>query len=92
VKARRDAWVAPGGAPSLEEGVVTREQELVAGGSRGGSGNGGATWRGQERPARAGEAAARVPGRHVARFRASGAADARHMTGEAAAARRAEGN
>jgi hypothetical protein len=69
VKARRDAWVAPGGARGPEEGVVTREQELAAGGSRGGSSDGGATCRGQERPARAGEAAARAPGRHVARFR-----------------------
>jgi hypothetical protein len=71
VKARRDAWIAPGGARGLEEGVVVREQELAAGGSRGGLGDGCATWRGQERPARAGEAAARVPVRHVARFRAA---------------------
>jgi hypothetical protein len=71
VKARRDAWVAPGGARGPEEGVVARKQELAAGRSHGGSGDGGATWRGQERPARAGEAAARAPGRHVARFRAA---------------------
>jgi hypothetical protein len=30
VKARRDAWVAPGGARGPEEGVVTQEQELAA--------------------------------------------------------------
>jgi hypothetical protein len=42
-----------------------------AGGRRGGSGGGGATWRGRSRPARAGEAAARVLGRHVARLRAA---------------------
>jgi hypothetical protein len=85
VKARRGAWVAPGGARGPEEGVVVREQELAAGRSRGGSGDGGATWRGQERPARAGEAAARAPGQR-------GAAGARHMAGEGAAARWAEGN
>jgi hypothetical protein len=71
VKARRDAWVAPGGARGPEEGVVMREQELAAGGSRNGLGDGGATWRGQERPVRAGEAVPRAPGRHVARFRAA---------------------
>jgi hypothetical protein len=71
VKARRDAWVAPGGARGPEEGVAAREQELVACRSRGGSGDGGATWRGLERPTRAGEAAARAPGRHVARFSAA---------------------
>jgi hypothetical protein len=75
-----------------EEGVVAREQELAAGGSHGGSGDGGATWREQERPARAGEAAARAPGQHVARFRAARAAGARHMAGEAVAERRAERN
>jgi hypothetical protein len=71
VKARRDAWAAPGGARGPEEGVVAQEQELAAGRSRGGSSDGGTTWRGQERPARAGDAAALAPGRHVARFRAA---------------------
>jgi hypothetical protein len=92
VKARRDAWVAPGGAWGPEEGVVAREQELAADGSRGGSSDGSATWREQEQPARAGEAAAQVPGWHVARFRATRAAGARHMAGEAATERRAERN
>jgi hypothetical protein len=49
--------------------VVTREQELVAGGSLRGSGDVGATWKGQEQPARAGEAAAQALGWHMARFR-----------------------
>jgi hypothetical protein len=70
VKARRDVWVAPGGARGPEEGMVAQEQELAAGGSRGSSSDGGAMWRGQERPARAGEAAALAPGWRVARFRA----------------------
>jgi hypothetical protein len=48
-----------------------------AGGTRGGLGGGGATWRG---PARVGEAAARMQGRHVPR----GKAGARHMAGGAA--------
>jgi hypothetical protein len=65
VKARRNAWVAPG------EGGVARKQELAADRSRGGSGSGGATWRGKSRPARVGKAAARALGRHVARFRAA---------------------
>jgi hypothetical protein len=69
VKARRNAWVAPGGARGPEEGRVARKQELAAGGSRGSSGSDGATWRGKSRPARVGETAARVLGRHVARFR-----------------------
>jgi hypothetical protein len=69
VKARRNAWVAPGGARGPEEGGVARKQELAAGGSRGGSGSSGATWRGKSRPARVGKAAARALGRHVARFR-----------------------
>jgi hypothetical protein len=42
-----------------------------AGGRRGGSGGGGATWRGRSTPARAGEAAARVLGLHVAWLRAA---------------------
>jgi hypothetical protein len=71
VKARRDAWVAPGGARGAEEGGAARKQELAAGKSRGSSGSGGATWRGKSRPARVGEAAARVLGRHMARFRAA---------------------
>jgi hypothetical protein len=71
VKARGNAWEAPGYAQGREEGVVTWEQELAAGGSRGGSGDGGATWRGRSRPARGQEAAARVLGRHVARLRAA---------------------
>jgi hypothetical protein len=71
VKARRNAWVAPGDARGPEEGGVARKQELAAGGSRGGSGRGGATWSGKSRPARVGEAAARALGRHVARFRAA---------------------
>jgi hypothetical protein len=92
VKARRNAWVAPGGAQGPEEGVVTWEQELAAGGSRGGSGDGGAMWRGQERPARAVEAAARAPGSTWHGLKQRGVAGARHMAGEAATARRAEGN
>jgi hypothetical protein len=71
VKARGNVWEAPGCAQGLEEGVVTREQELAAGGSRGGSGDGGATWRGRSRPARGREAAAQVLGRHVARGKAA---------------------
>jgi hypothetical protein len=71
VKARGNAWEAPGCAQGPEEGVVAREQELAVGGSRGGSGGGGATWRGRSRPARGREAAARVLGRHVARLRAA---------------------
>jgi hypothetical protein len=71
VKVRRNAWVAPGGARAPEEGGVAQKQELAAGGSRGGSGSGGVTWRGKSRPARVGEAAARALGRHVARFRAA---------------------
>jgi hypothetical protein len=56
---------------------------LAAGGVRGGSGVDGATWRGRSRPARAGEAAARVLGRHVARRGAArGVVDARHKAGE----------
>jgi hypothetical protein len=69
VKARGNAWEAPGCAQGPEEGVVAREQELAAGGCRGGSGDGGATWRGRSGPARGREAAARVLGRHVARLR-----------------------
>jgi hypothetical protein len=42
-----------------------------AGGRRGGSSGGSATWRGRSRPARAGEAVARALGRHVARLRAA---------------------
>jgi hypothetical protein len=64
VKARGNAWEAPGCAQGPEEGVVVREQELAAGGSGGGSGDGGATWRGWG-------AAARVLGWHVARLRAA---------------------
>jgi hypothetical protein len=71
VKARRNAWVAPGGAWGPEEGGVARKQELAAGGSRGGSGSGGVTWRGKSRPVRVGEAAVRALGQHVARFRAA---------------------
>jgi hypothetical protein len=71
VKARGNAWDAPGCASGPEEGVVTREQELAAGGSRGGSGGGSATWRGRSRPARGREATVRVLGRHVARLRAA---------------------
>jgi hypothetical protein len=71
LKARRDAWVAPGGARGPEEGGAARKQELAAGGSRGGSGSGSAMWRGKSRPARVGEAAARALGWHVARFRAA---------------------
>jgi hypothetical protein len=64
----------------------------VAGRSRGGSGDGGETWREQEWPARAGEAAARALGRHGARFRAARVAGAQHMAGESAAERQVERN
>jgi hypothetical protein len=60
VKTRRNAWVAPGGAWGPEEGGVARKQELAAGGSRGGLGGGGATWKGKSRPARVEEAVARA--------------------------------
>jgi hypothetical protein len=63
VKARGNAWEAPGCAQGPEEGVVAREQELAVGGSHGGSSDGGATWRGRSRPARGREAAAQVLGR-----------------------------
>jgi hypothetical protein len=66
VEASASAWEAPGRARGPEEGVVTREQELQAGGSRGGSGGDGATWRGEERASARWEAAAQVLGRHVA--------------------------
>jgi hypothetical protein len=71
VKARRDAWVAPGGARGPEEGGAAQKQELAAGESRGSSGSGGVTWRGKSRPAWVGEAATRALGQHVARFRAA---------------------
>jgi hypothetical protein len=42
-----------------------------AGGTRGGSGDGGATWRGRERPARCREGGGQGAGGHVARLRAA---------------------
>jgi hypothetical protein len=92
VKARRNAWVAPGCGRGPEESVVVWEQELAAGRSRGSSGDGGATWRGQERPAPAGEAATRAPGRHVARFRAARGGRCLAHGRRSGTARRAEGN
>jgi hypothetical protein len=59
-----------------------REQELAAGRSRGGSGDGGATWRGRSRPTRGREAASRVLGWHVARLRAAGSGPSRNRGGE----------
>jgi hypothetical protein len=61
-----------------------------AGGRRGGSGGGGATWRGRSRLARAGEAAARVLGRLVARLRAARGRPVRGTWPARAAGRRAE--
>jgi hypothetical protein len=63
-----------------------------AGGRCGGSGGGGATWRGRSRPARAGEAAARVLGRHVARLRAAWGRPVRGTWLARAAGRRAQRN
>jgi hypothetical protein len=53
------------------EMLHTRAGAVNAGGTRGGSGGGGATLRGEEEPARAGQAAARTQGRHGARGKAA---------------------
>jgi hypothetical protein len=63
-----------------------------AGGRRGGSGGGGARWRGRSRPAWAGEATARVLGRHVARLRAARGWPVRGTWPAWAAGRRAQRN
>jgi hypothetical protein len=51
--------------------VVAQEQELAAGGSRGGSGDGGAMWRGRSRPAQGREGGGQGVGGHVAQLRAA---------------------
>jgi hypothetical protein len=49
-----------------EEGTVMREQLLPTGGVHGGSGGGGATWRGDDRASAGWGMAARALGRHMA--------------------------
>jgi hypothetical protein len=53
------------------EALHTRAGAGDAGGMRGGSGGGGAMWRGENKPARGRGAAARVLGWHVAQLRAA---------------------
>jgi hypothetical protein len=73
------------------EALRTRARAGDAGGTRGGSGGGGATWRGGSRPARGREGGGQGVGGHMAQLRVrAGAAGARHMAGVAAAGRRAE--
>jgi hypothetical protein len=68
--ARASSRGAPGRARGPEEGTVTREQLLATGGVRGGSGGGGATWRGEDRASAGWGTAARALERHVAQRRA----------------------
>jgi hypothetical protein len=66
VSARVSPWGAPGRTSSRETGTVGESCCWQAGGTRGGSGSGGATWSSEERASAGWGAAARVLGRHVA--------------------------
>jgi hypothetical protein len=68
--------------------VVKREQELAAGGSRGGSGDGGATWRGQEQASASwGSGGADLGAARGTRKGGAGAAGARHMASKSGGSR-----
>jgi hypothetical protein len=68
-----------------------REQELAAGGSCGGSGDGGPTWRGHEQAsASRGSGGTDAGAARGARKGGAGAVGAWHMAGEAATVCRAE--
>jgi hypothetical protein len=67
VKARVNSLGAQGCASNRGGGTASKSRCWQAGGVRGGSGDGGATWRGGEKPAEAGQAVGTGVGGHVAR-------------------------